>query len=317
MNRVKVCAVSELHTVLIVDDNRASRESLVQMVEELGHRAIVAESGLEGLRLAREAQPSLVLLDLVMPDFDGYKVAAGIKAMPRFVPVILLTALNDLESKRRGQAAGADDFLAKPVQPLELKIRIAAMLRIRALTEALDQANRRLSELAHTDALTGIANRRRFEELYATEFERCQRYQRPMAVLTLDIDHFKRVNDTWGHGIGDEVLKAVSAVVAKSLRQSDHMARTGGEEFIVIAPESNPSGVLALGERLRRRVEGLEVQTEAGAVQATVSIGVAAWDGVGEVDKNGLLKHSDDALFQAKEKGRNRVVLTLVRGGQR
>jgi diguanylate cyclase (GGDEF)-like protein len=308
--------VSELHTVLVVDDNRASRDSLVDMVQALGHRAVAAESGIEGLRLVREAQPSLVLLDVVMPDFDGYKVAAAIKSQPRFVPVILLTALNDLETRRRGQAAGADDFLAKPVQPLELSIRIAAMLRIRALTEALDQANRRLSELAHTDALTGVANRRRFEELYATEFERCQRYQRPLAVLTLDIDHFKKVNDTHGHGVGDQVLKAVSSVVAKSLRQSDHMARTGGEEFVVLAPESTPSGALALGERLRRRVEALQVETDAGPLQATVSVGVVSWDGVGATDQAGLLKHSDDALYQAKEKGRNRVVLSLVRGPQ-
>ncbi|MSP59766.1 MAG: diguanylate cyclase [Myxococcales bacterium] len=302
------------HTVLVVDDNRVSRDQLATMVEALGYRAVTADGGLEGLRVVREAQPSLVLLDLVMPDFDGYKVAAAIKAQPRFVPVILLTGASDLESKRRGQAAGADDFLTKPVHQVELQIRIAAMIRIRALTEALDAANRRLAELADTDALTGIANRRRFDQLIATEFERCQRYQRPLSVLTLDIDHFKKVNDTHGHAIGDDVLKVVAGVVAKSLRTSDHMARTGGEEFVVLAPESNPSGALALGERLRRRVEGLSVATPSGSLQVTISVGVVAWDGVGVIDSPGLLKASDDALYQAKEKGRNRVVLALVRG---
>ena len=306
--------MTEQISVLIVDDNRTSRAELAGMVESLGYKAITAESGLEGLRLVREAQPSLVLLDLVMPDFDGFKVAAAVKAMPRFVPVILLTALNDIESKRRGQAAGADDFLSKPVVLLELQIRIAAMLRIRRLTEQLDAANKRLGELAHTDQLTGLANRRRFEQLFASEHERARRHHRPLAVLTLDIDHFKAVNDTYGHAVGDEVLKAVARSVAKTLRQTDWIARTGGEEFVVLAPESNPAGAVALGERLRRRVEGLTIDSGGVQLAKTISIGVAAWDGSGPVTADALLSASDDALYQAKEKGRNRVVLSLVRG---
>src|SRR5262249_31262303 len=160
-----------------------------------------AESGLAGLRIVKEADPSLVLLDLVMPDIDGFKIAAAIKARPRFVPVILLTATTDIETKRRGQAAGADDFLSKPVSQVELQLRLAAMLRIRELTDALDRANRRLDELAHTDDLTGISNRRRFETLLAREHKRATRYRRPLALLTLDIDHFKRINDTYGHAV--------------------------------------------------------------------------------------------------------------------
>jgi two-component system cell cycle response regulator len=307
-------SAGEQHSVLIVDDNRAGREQLAAMVESLGYRAITAESGLEGLRLTREAQPSLLLLDLVMPDFDGFKVAAAVKAQPRFVPVILLTALNDIDSKRRGQAAGADDFLAKPVTLPELQIRIAAMMRIRRLTEALDAANRRLADLAHTDALTGLANRRRFEELLATEHDRARRYKRHLAVLTLDIDHFKDVNDTHGHAAGDDVLRVIAGVVDEALRQTDEIARTGGEEFVVLAPESNPAGALALAERLRKRVEAAVIETSGVRLNKTVSIGVAVWDGGGEVDAATLLKHSDEALYQAKEKGRNRAVLALVRG---
>lgn len=306
--------MSDLHSVLIVDDNRLSRVELASMVESLGHRALTAESGLEGIRLAREAQPALVLLDLVMPDIDGFKVASAIKAQPRFVPVILLTAQSDIESKRRGQLAGADDFLSKPVILPELQIRIAAMLRIGRLTAELDAANRRLAGLAHTDPLTGLANRRRFEDLFAAEYDRARRYKRPLALLSIDIDHFKHVNDSFGHAVGDEVLRGVSKVIAEALRQTDQIARTGGEEFVVLAPESTTAGALALGERLRRRVEGLALMTQAGEICKTISVGAAAWDGAGTIDPAHLLRLSDEALYQAKEKGRNRVVVSVLRG---
>jgi diguanylate cyclase (GGDEF)-like protein len=299
-------------TVLIIDDGRASREALATMVEALGYAAFQAESGLEGLRLLREVQPSLVLLDLVMPDIDGFKIAAAIKAQPRFVPVILLTAMSDLESKRRGQAAGADDFLTKPVSALELQIRIAAMLRIRGLTVALDRANQRLDELAHTDGLTGVSNRRRFEMVLAQEHRRAMRYKRPLALLTADIDHFKRVNDTQGHAVGDEVLRQVATALSRTLRDSDKIARIGGEEFVVLAPETNSVGAVSLGDRLRKSVEVLSVQTPTGPLSATVSVGVAAWDGTTEASAALLLKVSDEALYEAKGGGRNRVVLSVV-----
>ena len=305
--------MTEPHRVLIVDDQRASRVELAEMVESLGYRALTAESGLEGIRLAREARPSLVLLDLVMPDVDGFKVASAIKAQPRFVPVILLTAHSDIESKRRGQMAGADDFLSKPVMLPELQIRIAAMLRIGQLTAELDAANCRLAELAHTDPLTGLANRRRFDELFSAEYDRARRYRRPLAVLSIDIDLFKQVNDTWGHAVGDEVLRAVASALLGALRQTDQIARTGGEVFVVLAPVSTVAGALALGERLRRRIEAVAMATSAGEISKTVSIGAATWDGAGTIDPSRLLQLSDEALYQAKDKGRNRVVLAVLR----
>jgi diguanylate cyclase (GGDEF)-like protein len=300
--------------ILIIDDLKSSRDELAAMVESLGHRALLASSGLDGLRLVREAQPSLVLLDVLMPGLDGFKIAAAIKAQPRFVPVMLLTGLDDLDSKRRGQAAGADDCLTKPVSSLELQIRIAAMLRIKSLTDALDAANRRLAELADTDGLTGIANRRRFDGLCAHEHERAQRYQRPLTLLLADIDHFKRVNDTYGHALGDAVLRAVASALAGSLRQSDHVGRLGGEEFGVLAPEVGPAGALALGERLRHAVEQMRVEAPDGPVEVSASFGAVAWDGQGTVEVATLLKRADDALYQAKQSGRNRVVLFIVRG---
>jgi diguanylate cyclase (GGDEF)-like protein len=296
--------------ILIIDDVEQSRVELATMVQSLGFRAVVATNGLEGLRLARETQPSLVLLDVIMPGVDGYKIAAAFKAQPRFMPVILLTALDDLESKRRGQAAGADDFLSKPVNAVELQIRIAAMLRIKSLTDALDVANRRLAELADTDALTGLANRRRFDTMCAGEHERALRYQRPLSVLMIDIDHFKRVNDTWGHSVGDQVIQQVAQVLGVTVRQSDHVGRVGGEEFCVLAPEVSGAGALALGERLRRGVERLRIDPVG---EVTVSVGATAWDGMGNHAMGELLQQADQALYQAKESGRNRVTLAMIR----
>jgi diguanylate cyclase (GGDEF)-like protein len=304
----------ERPTILIIDDTRGTREELQRMVEEMGHATLLAESGMEGLRIAQQKTPSLVLLDVEMPGFDGYKIASMIKQLPRFVPVMLLTARTDVEAKRRGQAAGADDFLSKPVSPLELQIRIAAMLRIRTLTDQLDAANRRLAELADTDGLTGIANRRRFDQVYAIEHERADRYKRPLSLAMVDIDHFKKVNDTYGHAIGDVALKAVARALAETIRQSDYVARLGGEEFGIVAPEVGPAGGLALGERLRKRVEALTVADEQGKqFPVTISVGVVAWDGQLKTQQDALLKHADDALYQAKQSGRNRVHLAVIR----
>lgn len=300
-------------TIVVIDDDRISRELMASTVEALGYRAVTTASGLEGLRIIHEIRPSLVLLDVVMPGFDGYKIAAAIKAQPRFVPVILLTALNDHESKRRGQAAGADDFLSKPVARLDLEVRIAAMLRIKSLTDALDDANRRLAELATTDVLTQIPNRRFVEDALRSECERARRYRRSLAVYLLDIDFFKRINDTHGHGVGDVVLKQVAQTVARTLRQTDRVGRWGGEEFCVVAPEVDARATATLGERLRRAVE---LHAPTAGVNPTVSVGGAIYTGEGVCEPAELVARADAALYRAKHAGRNRVELDgAVRGG--
>jgi diguanylate cyclase (GGDEF)-like protein len=264
-----------------------------------------AESGLEGLRLVRKADPDLVILDVVMPAIDGYKIAAAIKRQRRFVPVILLTSLQDVEAKRCGQAAGADDFLCKPVSAVELEIRVAAMLRIGRLTAELAAANGRLLALANTDGLTGLPNRRRFDEIYKAECHRGDRYARPLSALLVDVDHFKRVNDTYGHPVGDEVLRRVADALKSILRSSDHVARYGGEEFAILAPETGREGASLLAERIRREVELLEIPVGEKLVRITCSVGVAVREG--GLSSCQLIRRADMALYQAKHSGRNRV----------
>jgi two-component system cell cycle response regulator len=302
-------AAVERQSVLIIDDRREMREELARMLEDLGYTPFCAESPFEGVRLAQEMQPSLVLCDVVMPTWDGFKVAALIKSQARFVPVIMLTSLNDIDSKRRGQAAGADDFLTKPVSPIELKIRIEAMLRIKALTDQLEVANRRLAEMADTDALTKLYNRRYFDTWYATEVDRARRYGRPLGVVAIDIDYFKKVNDAYGHGAGDDVLRAVADCMQTSgVRRADRLVRLGGEEFVVVAVETELDGLLQMAERLRSAVEALRVQSAGQQLQVTISLGVAGWSRDTGGDPTTLLADADAALYTAKRNGRNRVI---------
>jgi diguanylate cyclase (GGDEF)-like protein len=252
-----------------------------------------------------------VLLDVMMPTIDGYKMAKMIKAEAgSFVPVILLTALEDVESKRRGMASGADDFLSKPVSALELQIRIQSMLRIKHLTDELQEANAKLARLAITDPLTGLPNRRSLYEHLQREFQRAGRYRHPMSVVMSDIDHFKKVNDTWGHQIGDRVIRLVADVMRSLVRASDIAGRFGGEEFLLVAPETGREAVAPLCERIRSLVEREAARAGDGIPPVTISVGAASTDAVHVETVDELVHAADTALYEAKRAGRNRVVVS-------
>jgi two-component system, cell cycle response regulator len=292
--------------ILIVDDEPVQRRAMARIVEEWGATPLQAKDFAEAMRLRRERDPDIVLLDVVMPQVDGYKVAQMLKRDAKFMPIILLTGLEDLESKRRGLAAGADEFLTKPVNSFELQIRVSSMLRIKKLTDELATANEKLTALATTDPLTGLANRRVLLDRLAHEFERAKRYRKPLACLMVDIDHFKRVNDTYGHPVGDKVIVQVASAIHGTIRSTDLAGRYGGEEFGVIALETGLGGGVALGERIRREVGRLFSQ-ESDVPKVTVSIGVATTDRASEA-ADALLKSADEALYTAKREGRDRVV---------
>ncbi|MGZ3438930.1 MAG: GGDEF domain-containing response regulator [Polyangia bacterium] len=294
--------------ILVVDDDPDVRTFVRAVLESDGYEVTEAASGQEALQRLRIRRPALVLLDVMMPAMDGFAAVHAIKSEPGpFVPVILLTALDDPASRAKGINAGADEVLAKPVHPFELRLRCRAMLRIHLLTEELHAANRRLRALARTDELTDVRNRRGLRAALTREFRRAERYGGGLTVMVFDVDRFKSVNDAWGHGVGDSVLKAVASALKLGVREVDVVGRVGGEEFVVLAPETPSRDALLVAERLRRSVGERVVTTPYGSeVRVTVSCGVATLSDVHARSPEELLGYADSALYRAKALGRDR-----------
>jgi two-component system chemotaxis response regulator CheY len=309
--------------VLVVEDDPEQLEQLVAMVRRAGHDAYAAGTGAAALRLRAEVDPQLVLLDLHLPDLDGFAMLRKIKReVSSFVPVVLLTGYGDPDSKRRAIEAGADEFLQKPVSPFELELRLRSLLRIKGLTDELRRQNDRLLTLANTDSLCGIPNRRSVLDQLAREARRASRHGTSLAVALFDLDHFKNVNDLHGHATGDAVLCAAAQALSAGIRDEDSLGRFGGEEFLVVAPQIGLGEAGRMAERLRQLVADAAVTTPSGLIRVTASVGVAATTCVTEpplrASRSGareaarladeLLREADQALYAAKGAGRNRVV---------
>jgi diguanylate cyclase (GGDEF)-like protein len=308
--------------ILVVDDSPAQLEQLAQVLSREGYDVRRAQDGKEAIRAVRADPPDLVLLDLVLPDMDGLEVLRIVKARKedQFIPVIILSAKSDIDSKVRGLRIGADDFLAKPFAEAEVLARAAAMLRIKSLQDELRRARReleekqkQLEEQSITDALTSLRNRRFFDERLAEEFRRAQRYSDPVSLMMIDLDNFKAVNDRHGHPAGDTVLREAAALIRGSIREPDICARYGGEEFAVILPKTHMSGALTVAERVWREL-GQKVYRTGGEsghaeVQVTASIGIAFYPSKDITGPDLLLKFADEALYNAKRAGRNTICL--------
>jgi diguanylate cyclase (GGDEF)-like protein len=295
--------------ILIVDDDEDIRSFLRAVLEGDGHQVLEAATGVAALGALELHRPQLVLLDVMMPTMDGFAVVQAMKQRPGpFLPVILLTAFDDPASRARGISAGADEVLGKPVHPFELRLRVRAMLRIQHLANELHLANRRLQLLARTDELTRVRNRRGLRSTLLREFHRAERYGAQLSLLALDIDRFKAVNDTHGHATGDVVLRTVAKALKDGLRQVDVVGRTGGEEFVVVCPETPATEALMVAQRLRAAVARERVAAPSGGtVAVTVSCGVATLGDVPAANADELLAYADAALYRAKALGRDRV----------
>ncbi|WP_242352887.1 MULTISPECIES: diguanylate cyclase [unclassified Anaeromyxobacter] len=303
--------------ILVVDDSPSQVDWLVSVLRREGYRVRIARDGGEAIGAIRGAPPDLVLLDLMLPDVDGLEVLRTVKARPEepFVPVMILSARCDVDSKVAGLRLGADDFLAKPFAEAEVLARCAAMLRIKSLQDQLRRAQRDLEERSVTDALTGLKNRRFFDERLYEEFCRAHRYADPLSLIMIDLDHFKTVNDRHGHPAGDAVLREAAAVARASIRDPDICCRYGGEEFAVILPKTHLPGALAVAERIWRALgaKAYAVAAEAHAgpaeLRVTASLGVAFFPSKDITAHEHLLRFADDALYQAKRAGRNTIRL--------
>ncbi len=295
--------------VLVVDDDPLSRRILEQVLVSAGYAVDSAADGQEALARVRAHRPDVVVTDWQMPLMDGLTLCRILKGTDetRFTHVVMLSARGETEAKVTGLETGADDYLVKPIEPLELQARVKVGLRLQRALLELAAKNEILEKLALTDPLTDLANRRAFQEALEAEVSRVGRHGRPASLLFLDLDHFKRVNDDHGHAVGDEVLAGFAQVLKRGCRRGDLAARIGGEEFAVLLPTTGRLPAALVAERIRRATQAHPLgRTVQAAV--TVSVGVSSTeDPPGPVGAAELLVRADEALYRAKAEGRNRV----------
>ncbi len=303
--------------ILIVDDEPINLRAIGDLLSTEGYALSFANSGRAALDAARSALPTLILLDISMPDIDGIEVCRRLKetAATADIPVIFITAHE--HELPRAFAAGAVDYIRKPVNEVELRLRVGAHMRISQLIDQLAYSNQRLTEanyelsrLSTTDALTGLPNRRHFDDVMEAEWRRGVREGHPLSVLMLDIDHFKKINDEYGHPLGDLVLKMVAGAIKSAIqRGGDVVARYGGEEFVVVLPNTAAAAALQQAEKVRTAVAALDLSQHLPDVRVvTISVGLAADIPARDGDHATLLGRADKALYTAKLQGRNRVV---------
>ncbi len=302
--------------VLVVDDETNNRLLLKTYLSSEGYSIEMASNGGEALQKVIQLSPSIIILDVVLPDMNGFQICSKLKSSKNtsFIPIILVTALRGDEERIKGTAAGADDFITKPYNRVELITRVKSLIRIKHLHYSLEQkyhelelVKEKLKKLAVTDGLTGLFNYRAFKNQIHHEIVRSKRFNLPISLLMIDIDHFKRYNDTFGHPKGDKVLKHFAELLTVNLREVDTIARYGGEEFAIILPGTNKKASCIVAEKLRKLVEDYDfpLSDQLPDKKLTISIGIANFPDDVE-DENDLILSADRALYKAKNNGRNR-----------
>lgn len=313
----------EEQSIVIVDDTPDNLRLLASMLTEHGYKVRPAPSGDRALATVRKALPDLILLDIMMPEMDGYEVCRQLKAdkLTHDIPVVFLSALNEVFDKVKAFQAGGVDYIAKPFQLEEVLARVNTHLTMRAQQKVLAQQNeelikknaliteqaKKLKPLATKDFLTGLSNRRDFLEKAQQEENRFERTNKLFAFIMFDIDHFKNVNDTYGHECGDKVLVSVSRVFEKAIRAQDILARWGGEEFICLLPETGLDGGKHVAEKIKKTVESYGHECIDVPFSVTVTMGVSVYDGSCSIEE--CIRRADDALYKGKKDGRNQVVV--------
>jgi diguanylate cyclase (GGDEF)-like protein len=331
--------MTEIHKpiVLIVDDNPHNLRVVTDMMEESGYEPVIALSGKKALGFIAIQKPDLILLDVKMPELDGYEVCRILKNDPqtREIPIIFLTVQSDLDDVIRGFESGAVDFVSKPFNILELQMRTKTHLELKQIRDAqkiynqqLENANRelkkaneiirtqneqlrevafRLEQVSKTDVLTELDNRRYMMEKLAEEVNRFKRNQKPFSIIIADIDDFKKVNDTHGHDCGDYIIKRMAQTMADSVRDIDSVARWGGEEFLILLPETVTEGAVVLAERIQKNVRRSVWSYNQFQITISLTLGIATFDG--ETDLELVVKKADRALYDGKNKGKNCIVV--------
>jgi len=301
-------------TLLIIDDSKSVRQKILTTLRDadLFTEYFEATSGLEGFKILLNEKIDIVLCDVEMPGIDGFKFLSMVNTRKELldIPILLLTSHSEVAKKIRGLEQGASDYVTKPFSPEELLARVKVQLKIKTLQDHLKESNQRLLEMSQIDPLTGLYNRRHMMTTLEAELDRSNRISSPFSLVMVDLDHFKKVNDTYGHQQGDVVLKSTSWVIKEQLRQYDSASRFGGEEFILLLPETSLDEAVNVAERLRQAICNIQFSGSVTDLKISASLGVAAIPHQKINTSEDLIRQADDALYHAKSKGRNRVEST-------
>ncbi|MBF0561488.1 MAG: PleD family two-component system response regulator [Alphaproteobacteria bacterium] len=296
-----------LSRILVVDDEPTNLQFMHRLLCEQ-YKIFAATNGRDAIEVAIREKPDLILLDVMMPDMDGYEVCLELKAdeNTKHIPIIFVTAMNDVEDEAKGLGFGAVDYITKPIVPAIVKARVKTHLELKSYRDLL-------WNLSLNDEMTGIANRRRFDETLEKEWQRGIRLQTKLSLIMLDVDFFKAFNDHYGHLAGDDCLRKVAGAMKRGVtRATDLVARYGGEEFVCLMPDTDTAGACAVGEQLRARINDLRIVHGFSSVAShvTVSMGVATMVPSREQNSVKLIEAADTRLYIAKHGGRNRIVST-------
>lgn len=295
--------------LLLVDDQPINIQVMYRCFAG-DYQVFMATSGEQALGLCKSNPPDLILLDVVMPGLDGFEVCKGLKANPetQHIPVIFVTAHTDPAQETYGLSLGAVDFIAKPVNPDVVRARVKTHLTLKFQSDLL-------RKLVFLDGLTGAFNRRYFDQQICTEWGRAARNNTPLSLILLDVDFFKRFNDSYGHQAGDDALRVVANALKTCLRRpADLVARYGGEEFACVLPETSYQDALAIADELERQVRALAIAHKSSTVadRVTISLGLATRVGSSDSEVQDLIALADNLLYQAKHSGRGRVCSSVL-----
>jgi diguanylate cyclase (GGDEF)-like protein len=300
----------EQFIILIVDDTKSNRQIVETILRKAGYHIVVADSGKTALDIVgNNHRIDLIILDLVMPEINGLQVCEIIREnlKLRDIPIIFLTASNDQEYLLQAFEIGAVDYIYMPCNALELLARVKNHLELKNTRDQLKEALIELKKLAATDELTGLPNRREIITQAEREFARVKRHGGELSILIIDIDHFKKINDNYGHDIGDEAIKVMANNASNCVRKDDVFGRFGGEEFVALLPCSNTEGALIVAERIRESIANNPLDLDGTTITLTVSVGATTYR-KDDHSINDMLKRADQALYQAKNLGRDRVI---------